>query len=461
MSALPSASATFDTVVVGGGAAGLVAARAEVLAGRSVALLDAADELGGALARASVADVEVDVGAESFAVRGTAVSTLIRSLGLTQVEPSPEGAWLLRDGRAHPLPSAGVLGIPGFPLADDVRAIIGTRAAVRAYADRLIPELTIGREHDLARLVRRRMGVAVLDDLVRPVVESVYGLRPEDADVDALLPGLNGALTATGSLSSAVLRLRSAAPAGSAVAGVDGGIHLIARALLADLQRFGVEVRPSSAVSSVDHAPGGWRIRTADDVIDAARLVIATDGSTARSLLRPILGDAVGIESEWPAGRRSTTITLAVDGVDALDSAPRGSGVLVAGAEDGSATALTHSSAKWPWLRDVLPPGRHLLRVSFRGEDEVPVDLAVQEAGRLLGVTIPAASVVDAARTVWRQDAARATRGLPARLAALSSAVAATPALAITGAWVAGTGLASVVAHAQSEVARLGAAPTD
>ncbi len=230
--------------------------------------------------------------------------------------------------------------------------------------------------------------------------------------------------------------------------------------LVADLQRFGAEIRLSSPVSSVDHAPAGWRIRTADDVIDAERLVIATDGATARSLLRPILGDAVGAEDDWPAGRRSTTITLAVDGVGALDSAPRGSGVLVAGPEDGGATALTHSSAKWPWLRAVLPSGRHLLRVSFRGGDEVPVDLAVEEAGRLLGVTIPAASVVDAARTVWRQDAARATRGLPARLSALSSAVAATPALAVTGAWVAGTGLASVVAHAQSEVDRLAAEPT-
>jgi len=447
---------TVDVVVIGGGIAGLLAARTEVLAGHSVVLLEADDRVGGALAGVALADVEADVGAESFASRGSAVATLVRILGLEQVAPSREGAWLLRGTEAHPLPAAGVLGIPGSPLADDVRAIIGIRGSLRAYADRLIPELTIGREKNLAALVRRRMGEAVLDDLVRPVVESVYGLRPEDAEIDALLPGLNSALTATGSLSSAVLQLRAAAPAGSAVAGVAGGMHRIAAALAADLARFEVDVRTSCPALSADHRHEGWRVRTADGTVDADRLVIATGGGAARDLLRPILTEAVGPESVWPSARTSLVVSLAIDGVSALDAAPRGSGVLVAGSADG-ATALTHSSAKWPWLRAALPPQRHVLRVGYRGADEVEIAQAVADAGRLLGVTIPPSAVVDAARTRWRQDAARATTGLPLRLATLQAAVAATPELAVTGAWIAGTGLASVVAHSQAESARLAA----
>jgi len=455
-----------DVAVIGGGVAGILVARAEVLAGRSVLVLESSDRVGGALASADIAGLPVDTGAESFASRGTAVSTLIRLLGLEQVSPSSAGAWLLREGRANPLPAVGVLGIPGSPLADDVRAILGTRASVRAWADRLIPELTIGREKNLAELVRRRMGPDVLEALVRPVVENVYGLRPEDAEVDALVPGLNGALTTTGSLSSAVLRLRSSAPAGSAVAGVEGGVHRIADALAADLVRFGADVRTGATVTSIDHGPGGWRVRVSDRVadgvaggvidavIDAARVVVATDGSTARALLRPILSEAIAPEAEWPSGRSSTVVSLALEGVGALDAAPRGSGVLVAD-PGGGATALTHSSAKWPWLRSRLPAGRHLVRVSYRTADEVAIEQAVRDAARLLGVEIPASAVVDAARTRWRQDAARATAGLSARLARLSEAVAAVPDLAVTGAWVAGAGLASVVSHAQAEAVRL------
>lgn len=443
-----------DVAVIGGGVAGLLVARAEVLAGRSVILLESSDRMGGALASADIAGIEMDTGAESFASRGAAVSTLIHVLGLEQVAPSSAGAWLMRDGRAHPLPAVGVMGIPGSPLADDVRAILGTRAAVRAWADRLIPELTIGREKNLAELVRRRMGSDALDALVRPIVENVYGLRPEDAEVDAVVPGLNGALTATGSLSSAVLRLRASAPAGSAVAGVQGGVHRIAEALAADLLRFGVDLRTQAAVTSVDYRPGGWRIRAHDEVIDAARVAVATDGFTARALLRPILSDAIGPESEWPVGRNSTVVSLAVEGVGALDAAPRGSGVLVADPGDG-ATALTHSSAKWPWLQARLPAGQHQLRVSYRTADEVPIERAVSDAARLLDVALPARAVVDAARTTWRQDAARATSGLSGRLATLSDAVAAVPDLGVTGAWIAGAGLASVVSHAQAEAARL------
>lgn len=443
-----------DVAVIGGGVAGLIVARAEVLAGRSVLLLESSDRIGGALGSADIAGIPVDTGAESFASRGTAVSTLIRLLGLEQVAPSSAGAWLLRDGRANPLPAAGVMGIPGSPLADDVRAILGARASVRAWTDRLIPELTIGRESNLGQLVRRRMGPDVLEALVRPIVENVYGLRPEDAEVDALVPGLNGALTATGSLSSAVLRLRASAPAGSAVAGVEGGVHRIAEALAADLVRFGAEVRTGTTVTSVDHRPGGWRVRAGDEAMDVARVVVATDALTARALLRPILSDAIGPEEGWPAGRSSTVVSLAIDGVAALEAAPRGSGVLVAD-PGGGATALTHSSAKWPWLRSRLPAGRHLIRVSYRTAEDVPIERALHDAARLLGVEIPARAVVDAARTHWRQDAARATSGLSARLAVLDGAVSAVPGLAVTGAWIAGAGLASVVAHAQAGAERL------
>ena len=55
---------------------------------------------------------------------------------------------------AAPLPKTGMLGIPANPLGDDVRRIIGWSGALRAYLDRLMPILTIGRAHSLGKLVR-------------------------------------------------------------------------------------------------------------------------------------------------------------------------------------------------------------------------------------------------------------------------------------------------------------------
>ena len=71
------------------------------------------------------------------------------------------------------------------------------------------PPLTIGHQHSLGKLVRSRLGARVLDRLVAPVPSGVYSARPDDIDVDLAAPGLNAALTRTGSLTGAVAELRA------------------------------------------------------------------------------------------------------------------------------------------------------------------------------------------------------------------------------------------------------------
>ena len=80
-------------------------------------------------------------------------------------------------------------------------------------------------------------------------------------------------------------------------------------------------------------------------------------------------------------------MTLIVD-APALDSAPRGTGVL---AIDGvsRAKALTHSTAKWSWLA-AAAKGRHVVRLSYSVEDprEDFEEGALDDAARLLGVEL-------------------------------------------------------------------------
>jgi protoporphyrinogen/coproporphyrinogen III oxidase len=130
-----------------------------------------------------------------------------------------------------------------------------------------------------------------------------------------------------------------------------------------------------------------------------------------------------------------------------LDGAPRGTGVLrAAGRTDVRATAITHLTAKWPWLADRAGRRRHLLRLAYRGPDAVPDGTVLGDAAALLGVDgLHAAARVDAPWT----DTAPA---LAPETIALRSALARTalpPGVAVAGSWVAGTGLASVVAGAE------------
>jgi oxygen-dependent protoporphyrinogen oxidase len=407
-----------DFVVVGGGVGGLVLARRLVLGGASVILLEASGSLGGTVARATVGGIEVDAGAESFATRAGTVAKLASSLGLADdiVEPNPTGAWLqTAKGTAFRLPQNSLLGIPGSPLATDVTAIIGVRAALRAYVETLLPGQYGAKSSTLGELVRKRMGAGVLDELVRPIVRGVHSAGVDELPLDQVAPGLRGALRSDGSLARAVRGLRlTSARAGSAVAGIDGGVFRLVDALKHDLDRFGVDVRLHARATELRR----------DGVVADGETIAGTVVAAAPGLL--------GTDAD--PGSRVTLATLVVD-QPLLDAAPRGTGVLVAeGAPGIRARALTHSTAKWAWLAEKAG-GRHILRLSYDEAGDDLAEVARQDAAALLGVPIPVSAVDDFTRAEWY----RPNRYTP------------TPDdIPLVGESIAGTGLASVVARSEA-----------
>lgn len=414
---MPAADARVPVVVVGGGVAGLVAAREFVLAGRDVILLEASERLGGQLARHSVAGIELDSGAEAFATRGAELPELLRALKLDgdRVTPSAAPAWLYRaSGSAVPLPATSLLGIPAVPLARDVIDAIGMRAALRAQLDLLTPSLVGAKSTTVGELVRRRMGRAVLEGLVAPVTRGVHSTNPDELDLDRAAPGLRSALLSAGNLAQAVGSMRAKAPSGSLVASLRGGMFRLVDALAADLDRFGVRVRTGVTVVGYD-----------------AQGVTTTAGERVEGEV--VLAAPIG------TGAPRTRVQVATIAVDApaLAGAPRGTGVLVApGAPGVTARALTHLTAKWVWLAESTP--LHLLRLSYDDGLEVTAERARADAEVLLGTALP--TPVDSAIVAWervgrRDDSEHAIDGMR-RVGEAES----------------GTGLAAVVSYARTVV---------
>lgn len=408
-----------DVVVVGGGIAGLVIARKLLIEGKSVTLLEAGDRLGGSVSRHIVGGIALDAGAESFATRGGTVEKLVRDLGLGDeiVAPNPAGAWLQPAAApAVPLPATSLLGIPGSPVAVDVIAVIGQSAALRAFAvDALLPGTVGAKAKTLGELVRRRMGDEVLEKLVAPIVNGVHSASPDDLDLDRVAPHLRAALRREGSLARAVRSLRAAAPAGTAVAGIRGGITRIVDELVADLERFGADIRLNTPVRSVTVGSA-----TTDDDVLGGHIVVAAAG-----ILAPLA----------TPDRVVTLATLVVD-QPRLDAAPRGTGVLVANGTPGiRAKALTHATAKWPWLAE-RADGKHVLRLSY-GEDHADLaEIARADAASLLGVPIEPGAVVDFARVQWARTTAVET---------------APDGVTLVGEAIAGTGLANIIGHSLTQ----------
>lgn len=415
----PAGGSARGVIVVGAGIAGLVVARDLARAGVAVTVVEAADRVGGQLSAVRVGGIELDAAAESFATRGGVVAALASELGLGAdvVLPAETPAWVIGPrGRSHPLPAASVLGIPADPSSPDVAAAIGRAATWRARLDRVAPLRAPEAYRSLGDLVRRRMGAGVLGALVAPVVRGVYSTAPDAIPVPLASPGLPDALRASRSLGEAVSRLRAASPAGSQVAGLRGGVHRLATTLASDALAAGARIRLNSRVTAIDDRgvvlEGGERLD--GGVVEAAPLA---------------------------AGARTRTITVAIAVVDAsdLDAAPRGTGALVRAEVAGiGARAFTHSSAKWRWLSDLLPAGRHVVRLSYDGMPDDPEAAVTADLHAITGARID--RLVDLDVRTWTRtlEVAPGTRS-PDAVGEASSI----------------TGLASIVAGARTTAAAL------
>ncbi len=466
-------------VVVGGGMAGLVAARELLLRGAQVTVLERSAVFGGSVDGRTLGGFELDSGAESFSTRSPTVPDLAAELGLGEliVTPDAPGAWVQLPGRnheagAHPLPSSGILGIPADPADPDTVALIGRAGALRAALDKVLPPgpLATRPAVSLGELVRSRMGEEVLSRLVAPVAGGVFSADPDTLDVDSVAPGLRPAMVRLGSLGAAAGALRQAAPAGSAVGGLRGGMFQLRDALVAALREGGADLRTSETVSGIRRPePGGWTVTTEHSTlqrsITAAAVVLAADGPGAVDLLAGVLPALAGERPVPVPG--VALVTLVVD-VPELDASPRGTGVLVArGVEGITAKALTHATAKWGWLREQAGPGSHILRLSYGRAGDTPADLgastrdedlfgrAVADASALLGVRIEPADVVDWDVVRWAGALPHAAVGHRERVSRLRAAVAPLDGLEVTGGWLAGTGLVSVIDDAAARAGAL------
>ncbi len=562
--------AVWDAVVVGGGIAGLAAAWELTRAGLRPLLVEARGYTGGLVAGARIAGVRMDLGAEGFVLRGRAVSEAAEALGLEIVGPSGGGARLLLpplpDGegpgggggspadalgghasdriagapggsggpwRLHRFPRDSFLGIPADPTAPDVVEVLGQAGARRAAADADLPGRTgTGPDEaaDLASFVTARMGPAVLDRLVRPIVAGIHAADPRALAADTVAPGLREATARLGSLQAAVgelLRRRRARSGGRSVdVTTRGGLVRLTDALRNAVEADGGSVRTRTGAQSlrpVDPAggpdgpggpggsggpggPGGggagptgtpaadfgapaarWELTLAPtgrgptpsdepvavgpaERVRTDRLVLACSAPAAARLLA---GAGVEADPNAPVGSPIARFIL-VARAPGLAGAPVGSGLLVAPPAAGRAApvrakALSHLSVKWPWigreLRALHGEDVHALRLSYGrpGEPcpEVTLDDVLADVEALTGARIAPDDVIDHMLVRWDGTLPPVDAARRERASALVERVESLPGLALTGAWVAGTGIAAVVEHARSRAGRLVGAAGD
>jgi oxygen-dependent protoporphyrinogen oxidase len=452
-----------DVAVVGGGVSGLVAALRLATAGARVVVLEQGDRLGGVLRLGEVAGAVVDLGAESLLARRPEAVDLVREVGLggDLVHPATARAAVWSRGALHPMPTGTLMGVPSDPEA--LAGLLTDDEVARVRAEVLAP--AADDDVSVADLVAARLGAAVVERLVDPLLGGVYAGRAEALSLRATVPALWPAARDGGSLVGAA---RAAAAAGAAAsgpvfAGVRGGVGRLPGALAERIREAGGTIRTGACVQEVGRRGSGWSLSLGPagrgDRLDVDGVVLAVPGPAAARLLA---GPAPAAAERLRAVRvASLALVTAVLPAGTLDAAGEElSGVLVPAVEGRLVKAMTFATRKWDWVREAAG-GRDVLRVSVGRAGEVaplqrPDDdlaaAALADAADLLGTPLPAEAVVV---TRWGGGLPQYDVGHLDLVAAVRADLAAAPGLAVAGSVWGGVGVPACVATADAAAADL------
>jgi len=365
-----------------------------------------------------------------------------------------------------------VQGVPGD--LNDLRAtgILTDTELARAALDSVRPGTPVVDDVSVAQYVGDRLGFAVVDRLVEPLLGGVYAGRADELSMHACLPQLWDVLTTGSSLMAAVRASTPAPPADPTTApppvpvfaGLDGGVAGLATGVRAAAEAAGALVRTGVTVRELHPHDDGWQLvcgsARAPEIVVADAVLLACPAVPSSRLLREVAPDAATGLAGIPYASMAI-LTLAVR----RDAPFDGSGFLAGAGSLAAVKGATYSSTKWPWLADRAPEGALILRASVgrRGDeallqrdDAELVDLAVADLQRVLRTTgDDLGPVVDSSVTRWGGGLPQYVVGHLDRVERIRRSVAAVPGLAVAGAAYQGVGIPACIASADRAVESL------
>lgn len=439
--------------VVGGGIAGLAAARGLAERGIDVIVLEGSPAVGGKLQRAEVGGVTVDVGAEAMLARRPEGLALVEAAGLGDgiVHPATTSSMLWNRDRLVPLPKT-FMGVPGdTKMLDEVLSRAGRmRASVESH---LFETALLDGDVSIGYLVEERLGKEVVDRLVEPLLGGVYAGHAREISTRAAVPQLLTLLEREGSLTKAAAAAMSNTSTGPVFAGLDGGIAQLPAALASELN-----VETGAEVSSLTRTTSGWQMTAGGQAWESDGVVLATPAFATGRLVRdiaPVAAHELG-RIEY-ASMAIVTLAFPIHDFPPVS----GSGFLVPPVDGHDIKAATFSHRKWQWVADAgAAQGLVVMRCSlgrYRDEaldhdDAELIGMALADLGKAIGLST---RPVDAHVQRWVNGLPQYAVGHLDRVALIKSEIARLPGLAVCGAAYGGVGIPACVASASEAVSKV------
>jgi len=452
--------------IIGGGITGLAAAHELAVRRVPFQLFEASSRLGGIIRTEHVDGFTIEAGPDSILVQKPAALKLCEELGLGSrliSTNTPRTAFILKDGRLHPLPSPSVLGIPttwrGLARYD----VLSPGARVRLALEPLVRRGSARADESVGAFFRRRFGAGTVRAIAEPLLGGIHAGDIDALSIRSLFPRFVEAEAQSGSVIRSFRRARHSASShadlGSRTTdpeprithpGSTQGDGLF-RSLIDGMEELVSTVERQLPIGSLcRNAPvaritadttTGWQVRVNGERIGARAVLLACPAHVSGDLLAPIDARAADLCREVPY---VSTVSVALAWPRSAVAHPlEGSGFVVARRGGGPRiTACTWVSSKWSGR---APAGTVLLRAFIGGShDPRAVDLRDEELVELAQRDLQPALGIEGAAVLsrvyrWHRAGAQHNVGQIARVNEIEQRLS-----RYRGMFVAGSGFRSV-----------------
>ncbi|MCS7013632.1 MAG: protoporphyrinogen oxidase [Chloroherpetonaceae bacterium] len=287
-----------EVAVIGAGLAGLSAAYRLKQRRISVAVIEAASQVGGKVQSLSLNGFTFDVGPNTVLESNEAIARLVTDLELRNdiiwASAAAKARYILKRGKLVALsPSPALLFSP----------LLSLPAKWRLLKEPFIPPSQ--RQETVAAFFERRFGREVLEYLIDPFLAGTFGARPEDIALESAFPVLAAWERQYGSVFRGALQARKGKKDtrrfSRKMFSFAGGFYEVIRRLS---EKLLPELWLSAQVQAITRSTEGFRLsliqKDKPQTLLAKRLLFATPASETAKLLEPLAPDLAKRLAEIP-----------------------------------------------------------------------------------------------------------------------------------------------------------------
>ena len=449
----------FDSIIIGAGISGLVAAYRLKKSGRDVLLLESSNRVGGVIQSQDAEGFLIERGPNSL--RGShEFIDLVEELGLMPelvTGNSRAPAYVFVHGQLHPVPMS--------PPALIKTKLISTGAKLRLLREPFIAARRETGEESLASFVRRRLGPEILDYLVAPFVSGVYAGDAEQLSVQASFARLaefeaeGGSILRGAVRSMRASRQQTTKPKRSLrpyrLCSFRRGLQTLLQAIAAALGESLLTEAHITSISTSNDGETSSRFKITIEhqgetkTFSSAKLIVAAPAYAAAHLLSECAPEVAALIADIPyaalasvpLGYRREQITHTLDGFGFL--APRSAGLRMLGSVWNSSLFPDRAPEGYVCLTNFI--GGATNPEAIKLSDEELIRIVHSDLQKVLGITGEPRRL-----PITRHERAisQYVLGHAARVAQIEAALDNKPGLWLTGNYLRGVSLGDCIKHA-------------